>query len=167
MPTSKKPRKKYKKQPKLFTNSGLPSVFGYSDSAERALMIIPHQELERLRTGTADESTWHTVTMRLNWGFFLACDHFCEDEPRQLMLDALNFMRSIEDRHNRLGKWGVSGDELLTIGRALNVIDEMQINTTRREQERSLNDLLKINNTLNRRIAEKERELEEKTVKSS
>ena len=63
MAANKKPRKKYKPrfpQGKVV----LPSLVRYSANDDFKLKFIPHQELERFRDGTADESSWHTVTVR-------------------------------------------------------------------------------------------------------
>ena len=65
MPANKKPRKKYR--PKFPPGQiVLPKNIRYSHANELMLQLIPHQKLERLRDGTADEGTWHTLTMRLD-----------------------------------------------------------------------------------------------------
>lgn len=143
MPGNKKPRKKMRR-----VWVGLPKVFRFGPREENLLMLVPHTELERFREGTADESTWHTITMRLDWGCFLSIDHFQNIEVNDKIRDALDAMVAIKERHQRLGKWGTTGDEFFKIGEALNLVDEMQKNTTRREQEDSLKAMLRLNNAL-------------------
>ena len=140
MAKNKKPAKKYRPRPAI-----LPKVFRFGQREENLLMMVPHQELERLRDGTADESTWHTITMRLDWGCFLSIDHFKNIEVNDVIRDALDSMVVIKDRFKRLGKWGSSGEEFFKIGEALNLVDDMQKQTTRREQEDSLNSMTRLN----------------------
>jgi hypothetical protein len=105
-------------------------------------------ELAKLRDGTADEGTWHTLVCRLDWGCFMSIDHFENIEANDAIHAALNSMRSIKDRFDRLGKWGMSGEEFVSIGAALNLVDDMQSQTTRREQEASFDAMMKLNNQL-------------------
>ena len=147
MPGNKRPKKKYKaKHPP--GQVVLPKTIRFGQREENLLMLVPHQELERFREGLADESTWHTITMRLDWGCFLSIDHFQNIEVNDKIRDALDAMVAIKERHQRLGKWGTTGDEFFKIGEALNLVDEMQKNTTRREQEDSLKAMLRLNNAL-------------------
>jgi len=114
------------------------------------LQLVPHQELEKFKTGEADPVTWNTVCFRLNWGYVMSGDHFDSVEARELMEQSLKAIRSVKDRHDRTGKWGTTGEEFNIIGQALNLTDDMQMNTTRRQQEDSLNTLLRLNELRNR-----------------
>ncbi len=143
MPGNKKPRKKMRR-----VWAGLPKTIRFGQREENLLMLVPHAELDKFRDGTADEGTWHTITMRLDWGAFMSIDHFDNIEANDQIRDALDAMLSIKDRHERTGKYGVSGDEFFKIGEALNLTDEMQKQTTRREQEESLKAMLKLNDKL-------------------
>ena len=143
MPGNKKPRKKMRR-----VWVGLPKVIRHTHEADTMLKMIPHMELAKLRDGTADEGTWHTLVCRLDWGCFMSIDHFENIEANDAIQAALNGMRSIKDRFDRLGKWGMSGEEFVNIGAALNLVDEMQSQTTRREQEDSFNAMLRLNNEL-------------------
>jgi len=142
--TNKKPRKKYR--PKLVPL--LPKVFRQTHEADTMLKMIPHSELEKLRDGNADEGTWHTLVCRLDWGCFMSIDHFQNIEVNDAIQAALNSMRSIKARFERVGKWGMSGEEFLNIGAALNLVDDMQSQTTRREQEASFDAMMKLNKQL-------------------
>lgn len=144
MATNKKPNKKYKPKPVL----ALPKVFRQTIDADNLLKMIPHQELARLRDGTADEGTWHTLVCRLDWGSFMSTDHFDDIDANDLIQEALVSMRSIKARFYRLNKWGVSALEFASIVDALNLIDDMQNQTTRREQDASFDAMMKLNTQL-------------------
>ena len=136
-----KKRSKYRPKPVL----ALPKIFRHSKEAEVDLQFIPHMELQKFKTGDADEYTWNTVCFRLNWGYVMSGDHFDSVEARELMEQSLAAIKSVKARHERTNKWGTSGEEFNVIGQALNLTDEMQLNTTRRQQEDSLNTLLRLN----------------------
>ncbi len=125
-------------------------MFRHSKESDIALQLVPHQELEKFKTGEADEITWNTVCFRLNWGYVMSGDHFDSVEARELMEQSLKAIRSVKTRHEKTGRWGTTGDEFNIIGQALNLTDDMQINTTRRQQEDSLNTLLRLNELRNR-----------------
>jgi hypothetical protein len=147
MPANKKPRKKYR--PKFPPGQiVLPKTMRYSSANELMLKLVPHQELERLRDGTADEGTWHTLTVRLDWGLFMAIDHFEDDVAKATIKEALEALLAIKDRNAKLAKWGATGQEFHAIGMALNVTDEMQARTTRREQDESLQAMLRLNDAM-------------------
>jgi hypothetical protein len=136
-----KKRSKYRPKPVL----ALPKIFRHNKQAEVDLQFIPHMELEKFKTGDADEYTWNTVCFRLNWGYVMSGDHFDSVEARELMEKSLAAIKSVKDRHDRTSKWGTTGEEFNIIGQALNLTDEMQLNTTRRQQDESLNTLLRLN----------------------
>ncbi len=125
-------------------------MFRHSKESDIALQLVPHQELEKFKTGEADEITWNSVCFRLNWGYVMSGDHFDSVEARELMEQSLKAIRSVKDRHERTSKWGTTGEEFNIIGQALNLTDDMQMNTTRRQQEDSLNTLLRLNELRNR-----------------
>jgi hypothetical protein len=132
MAANRKPRKPYRPKPAL----ARPMVVGISDDDTRALKLIPHAALERLRTGGATETDWHTLTCRLNFGMVLA-NRFpfgVVDEMRA----ALDAMISIQGRHGRTARWGATGDELVAIGDGLRHTDDMQDATTRRDHRDAL-----------------------------
>ena len=136
-------RKRSKYRPKPVP--ALPKIFRHSKESDTALQLVPHQELEKFKSGDADEYTWNTVCFRLNWGYVMSGDHFDSVEARELMEQALAAIRSVKTRHERTSKWGTTGEEFNIIGHALNLTDDMQMNTTRRQQEDSLNTLLRLN----------------------
>jgi hypothetical protein len=136
-------RKRSKYRPKPLPV--LAKIFRHNKEAEVDLQFIPHMELQKFKTGDADEYTWNTVCFRLNWGYVMSGDHFDSVEARELMEQSLAAIKSVKARHERTNKWGTTGEEFNVIGQALNLTDEMQLNTTRRQQEDSLNTLFRLN----------------------
>lgn len=128
MAASKKPRKKYKP-----TRAAIPIVFRFNEADEQTLQLYPHAEMLKLRTGNADESTWHTLTCRLNIGQTIAHIGEHSDEVKRAMRDSLDAMRSIFQRNQEKGKWGATGDELTAIGDGLVLTDDLQKASTRRQ----------------------------------
>jgi hypothetical protein len=135
MANNKKPRKKY--TPRYVP--AVPVLFRFSEENALKLKLIPHQMLEKFRDGTAIEPDWHALASRLNLGNTLAYTHFEGQEAKTAMDEALLALRSVWDRHTRLGKWGTSGEEFRQIGLGLTLTDEMEDNCTRLELDRSMN----------------------------
>jgi hypothetical protein len=143
MPGNKKPRKAYKpKTPAGFMR--LPSTIRYSQANETQLQLVPHAELEKFRRGLADEYSWNTLAFRLNWGYVMA-DDFMEAEARAVMEQGLAAIRSVKARHERLGQWGMAGEEFTQVGDALNLTDQMQQRTTRKEQHAAIEKVVLVN----------------------
>lgn len=131
MPSSKKPRKPYRPR---YAPGTLPVTIRHSSSADIGLQLVPHSELEKLREGTADQYTVNTLAFRLNWGYVMAGEVFDAPEARAVTERGLAAIRSVKERHARLGKYGATGEEFTAMGYALNVTDDMQQRATRREQ---------------------------------
>lgn len=129
MANSQKPRKKYKPRPAI-----MPVTHGISDESKRTLKLIPHAELLKLAAGEGTEGSWHDLVSRLNFGYVLAERNNFGMDLKAPLKAALDAMVSIRERFDRVGKWGVSGDEQKLIGQALVYTDDMQDATTRREQ---------------------------------
>lgn len=110
----------------------IPVIFRFGAEHERDLQLIPHTELLKLRQGLGDSETWHTLTARLNLGMVLATATHPQ-EATDAMESALNAMRSIARRHDKVKKYGATGEELQAIGAGLDLTDEMQKIATRRE----------------------------------
>lgn len=109
----------------------LPINIRFNAADETQLQLVPLGLATTLIEGTADESTWHTLTLRINWERFLAADHFPDMEPA--MVAAQDAMRSISARHDRSDTWGASKPEYDAIYQALRICNEMQQQCTRRE----------------------------------
>ena len=127
-------RRAAKKQQRPVPGAGhiqLPINIRFNSADETQLQLVPLGLATTLIEGTADESTWHTLTLRINWGRFLASDHFQDMEPA--MVAAQDAMRSISARHDRANTWGASKPEYDAIYEALRICNEMQQQCTRRE----------------------------------
>lgn len=135
MPGNKKPRKKYR--PKGPPGQ-LPITIRHSSKADTALQLIPQSDVDKLRDGTADEFTINTLAVRLNWGYVMAGENFDTPEARQSMIDALDALRSVKARFEKLGKYGCTQAEFQALGVGLGLTDEMQMMTTRRQQRDAL-----------------------------
>lgn len=142
MPKSKKPKKAYK--PK-YQSGQLPMTLRHTDESDLLLQMIPHDELEKLRNGEADEYTANTLAFRLNWGYVMSGEVYDNPEVRSAMEAGLAAIRSVNERFSRLGKYGATGEEFGLIGEALNWTDAMQKSSTRREQRDALRSVYLIN----------------------
>lgn len=121
----------------------LPINIRFNSQDETQLQLVPQTLLECFRTGTADESDWHALALRLNWGRLLAEDHFPDAAPD--LAQAQDALRAVKDRHERMGKWGISQPEFAAIGNGLTVTDAMQRQCTRRELREALQAVYGIN----------------------
>lgn len=117
----------------------------HSDESDLLLQMIPHDELEKLRNGEADEYTINTLAFRLNWGYVMSGEVFDNPEVRAAMEIGLAAIRSVKERLSRLGKYGATAEEFFDIGEALNWTDSMQKTSTRREQRDALRSVYLIN----------------------
>lgn len=131
MPSNKKPKKKYR--PK-YQEGQLPVVFRHSQDADLNLKFIPHDEIEKFRHGQADETALNSLKFRLNWGYVMAGEYFDTPEARKCMEDSLSAIRSVSERVGRTGKYGCTQPEFEAICAGLDVTDDMQSQTTRRQQ---------------------------------
>lgn len=109
----------------------LPINIRFNSADETKLQLVPLELAMNFIEGTADESTWHTVMLRINWGRFLARDHFPDVEPA--LVEAQMAMREILARNERTGKWGAAKPEYDSIYEALRISNEMQKQCSRRE----------------------------------
>lgn len=135
MPSNKKPRKPYRRK---YDKGTLPITIRHNAEANTALQLVPQTELDKLRDGTADQYTVNTLAFRLNWGYVMAGEYFDTPEARTAMEEALAAIRSVKARFERTGKYGCTGEEFNQLGDGLNLTDEMQKMTTRRQQTEAL-----------------------------
>lgn len=106
-------------------------VFAVSRSDSTELQTYPHAALDRCLLGIADGDDIATLVTRINWAQALAMVTGKEKDP--LLDAAVGALVSVIARFERTGQAGVSGDEKRTIGDALNLADQMQVTSTRRE----------------------------------
>jgi hypothetical protein len=127
--SASKAKRNKKYQPR---SAAIPIAFRFNADDERTLQLVPHTELLKLKMGSADESSWHGLTCRLNIGMTLAHMGEQSDEAKRAMHASLEAMRSVLARNRETGKWGATGSELTAIGDGLVLTDEMQKGSTRR-----------------------------------
>lgn len=128
---AKAQRRSYRPSPTKAGGLALPINIRFSAKDELKLQLSPHNLLDLFRTGDADETDWHTLALRLNWGRFLAERHF--PDGSQPLAAAQEALRAVKARHSRTGKWGCSQPEFAAMGLGLNCTDNMQLQCTRRE----------------------------------
>ncbi|NSX18133.1 hypothetical protein HTY52_28935 [Cupriavidus taiwanensis] len=113
----------------------LPSVFRHSGNADTDLQLIPHSMLAKILAGEGNEECWHTIVFRLNCANAIANKSFAhQPEVQDEMEKALAAICEVGKRFKRTGKFGCTGDEFKVIGAGLNLADDLQVQTTRREQ---------------------------------
>lgn len=130
---------KYKPKPLVPTLG-----FAYAPEQALQLKLMPHTALEALRTGDATEDNISTIIIRLDWGVILIKNHFDQEQAGRVINDGLEAVISLQNRRKELGRYIATGEELKAIGDALNAVDDMQDNTTRREQWLALNEVQRI-----------------------
>ena len=126
MANSKRPRKQYRQK-----HIGLPVTIRFKKEDECTLQLVPHAELLKLKSGEADEQTWHTLIARLNVGMVVSNMREIA-EGAKCARNGLDALLAVRERYRKTGKWGVSGDEALAIGDALVLTDDLQKTSTRR-----------------------------------
>ena len=127
MPSNKKPRK-----PKKYIPRTLPLTIRHNEESETALQLAPHAALMKLREGYGDEQSWHTIVARLNIGLVAANDNGKEDQAKEIRR-GLDAMLKVQARHEKTGKWGLSGSDLKEIGDSLVLTDNLQLSLTRKQ----------------------------------
>lgn len=116
----------------------LPILLRFGQEAEIKLQLTPHQHLVKMRDGTATRVSWEMLKYRLNVGVLLAAElHKSNVELQDALTDAVVALSSIGRRYARLEKFGCSGDESRAIGRGLDLVDELQKVSTRRQQRKA------------------------------
>lgn len=114
----------------------LPAIYRHNQAAETQLKLIPHGYLIALTEGRGDENVFLTLVLRVIIGTTLVC--YVEDDGRTpldaIFKKAINSLICVGDRARKLDRWGCSGDELQDIKAALNLADDLQDVSTRRQQ---------------------------------
>lgn len=139
MPGNKKKRKPGSSRVHTFTTQGtLPIIFRSNEEDERILKLMPHQELAEIREGRGTEDSYWTVTNRINWASTMASMVPFSFDPAPVLNTGLDALMGLFERFKRVGKFGVTGEELRAIGAALTLADDMHDATTRRQHRDAL-----------------------------
>lgn len=112
-----------------------PLLFRRPQAHQVTLMIVPHAHLQALVDGRGTEDEFLTVAFRVAVGSSLTA--FADDEDQkplnEVFLASLNSLIAVGERYERLGKFGCNGDELTNLKEGLNLTDDLQAVTTRRQ----------------------------------
>jgi hypothetical protein len=120
-----------RKKPKSFT----PIVFKLTKEQQEAIKRPPRTSLNRFRANQADATDWYNIAFRIRVGVHLAKEEYAQSTVND-MCEAFTFCDVL---HNRCKKpngvdWSVTKQEADYIEDALNAVDIMQNETTRRIQ---------------------------------
>lgn len=114
----------------------IPDIVRHSQMQELDLKIIPHAHLQALVDGRGDTNEYLTVAFRVLVGASLTvlADSDGEKTLEQAFQPAIDALLSIGERYERLKKFGLNGDELMALKEALNLTDELQDVSTKKQQ---------------------------------
>ena len=109
----------------------LPVNIRFASSHEIDLQLNPHTTLDKFQEGVADESDWHLLALRVNWGKVLSEQHWPQAVGE--MIAAQESLLAVRARNEDSGTWDISALEYVAIGAALNMADTLQLHCTRRQ----------------------------------
>lgn len=114
----------------------VPTLIRSSAGQELDLKLIPHGHLRAIVDGRGTEDEYLTVCFRVLVGARLAglADEEGQKHLDEVFLTALKNLITVGERYERLGKFGCNGDELTSLQEALNLTDDLQAVTTRKQQ---------------------------------
>lgn len=129
--------------------STLHPLMRFSPENESKLQYEPRMALEFFRCGKGAPEHHTTLVFRLNWGRHMATDLFDNADVVQVIVKAQNAVGGIKSRFDRLDAWGVSAEEFDSIGAGLDLVDEMQLQSTRKElretADKAMNEIKRAN----------------------
>lgn len=138
MPKSKAPRKKMPgRKFNPATHATVPGVFAASPSRARWVKLVPHARLDSIAEGIGTRYDLEVIKGRLNLGYVLVTAHFETPEATATMLSGLDVLRGIDARAEEFPRF-IDPGEYQLLGDALNLTDELQDLTTRKEQAAAL-----------------------------
>jgi hypothetical protein len=112
-------------------------LFRNTMDAELNLALVPHGHLKAIAEERGGEEEFLTVAFRSMVGASLivfADEAGKEALEKEVFLPALASLIAVGERYQRLGKFSFIGDELKSLKDALNLTDDLQKVTTRRQQ---------------------------------
>lgn len=123
--------KPVRKKPKSFT----PIVFKISKEQQDAIKRPPRTSLNRFRTNQADATDWFNIAFRIRVGVYLAKEEYAQETLKD-MSEAFTFCDVLYTRakQDTGPDWSITADEADYLQSALDVVDIMQDDTTRRVQ---------------------------------
>ena len=106
-------------------------------------MLVPQLSADHMRDNIADESDWHTIIMRLNWGRVLNRENF--ENGEEIIANAQAVMVQVKETNT------LTIPQYNTVTSALTLCNQMQKSCTRRELRESLRNMLGANDYLNKK----------------
>lgn len=131
MAGNKKTRKPYRQK-----IVGMPVTIRFSNDDSNTLKNLPHADLFKLRNQINDESAIHCIIVRLNQASVLVNGLFADGA--EIIAEGLRGIAEVKRRYELMGRVGMSDNEYESIRVALNLADQIQDKTTRREQRDAL-----------------------------
>lgn len=121
----------------------LPITMRHGSNEELDLMLVPQLSADHMRDNIADESDWHTIIMRLNWGRVLNRENF--ENGEEIIAQAQAVMVQVK------GNWSLTMPQYNTVTSALTLCNQMQKACTRRELRDSLEAMIGVNEYMNKK----------------
>ena len=113
----------------------LPVTLRQRFDSDTHLKLVPLEHLDKILRGDGDNEAFCTLAYRLLVGEGLARAHFDhQPEAMTTMNDAKRALHAVGTRYHKTGRVGFTGDEYRALSPAINLIDDMQNLTTRRQQ---------------------------------
>lgn len=114
----------------------VPSIIRHSQDQELNLKLIPHGHLQAIVEGRGAIDEFLTVAFRITVGASLTglANEDGQKHLNEVFLCALHSLILVGERYERLGKFGCHGDELTSLKAALNLTDDLQSVSTKRQQ---------------------------------
>lgn len=95
---------------------------------------LAHKQFGEMREGRGTYEVWCDLAARVNLGSVLARNHaFNEINPTTILNGGIEALDGVYKRAKKHGRYVLSGDEMRTLGDALELVDAMQDATTRRQ----------------------------------
>lgn len=130
MAKSTKPRKKYNPNK---TTVNTPLTIRYSKQEGDSLKYRIYFHLHRLTTDDCDNGDWLALQFRLKIGVGLA-KNFIEDNIAPTINEGLIILEEIKENRIANNTWRITNEQENKLRYLLSIIDDMQDNTTRKEQ---------------------------------
>ena len=121
----------------------LPITMRHGSNEELDLMLVPQLSAGHMRDNMADESDWHTVVMRLNWGRVLNRENF--ENGGEIIANAQAVMVQVKDSNT------LTMTQYDTVTSALTLCNQMQKACTRRELRDSLEAMIGVNDYMQKK----------------
>lgn len=102
------------------------------------LAVHYHLSLEAMRRGYGSEQAWQSLADAVNISLCMAESNGLKRDNFNEINEASLALVTCRDRFKSSGKWGMTGDELKTVMRAMAIYDEQNAMATVSQQIRSL-----------------------------